>query len=160
MIVCEPHFRFYDINSFWSDTVKLWGVSGVLCWVYTLFILFSMISHRSGHLGLIVIVHSTGTINIFELLCWESCEKVKCIEISRVSSLCVSFWKRSMIFDAIDDLPYWARVRAFWSMHLRMLIIIFELIVLLFYINKTTCHNRRAIISMTSTVNVRDAMVW
>lgn len=95
-----------------SDTGELWNISLGCCIVRALFLyVFRWISPRSDWFCSIVIVHSVNTINLRSLLCWKSCGMTKCIENSRVPNLCGPFWKRSLICDGIDDLPYWACVR-------------------------------------------------
>jgi len=72
-----------------------------------MFYLYSFLRKSPESLGpsSIVIVHSTITIISFSLLCWKSCGTVKYIENLRVSNLSGSFWKRSLIYDVINDLP-------------------------------------------------------
>ena len=101
---------FYDTNS--SGVIYL--SSGIFLWslAYVRVLLYICGSTAISWILLVLfLLLSTIAIIPHILLCQKSCGMVKYIEISRVPNLCVLFWKRSLIYDAIFDLPYWECVR-------------------------------------------------
>ena len=85
----------------WALRIFLWSLAYVRVLLY-----ICGSTAISWILLVLFLLLSTIAIIPHILLCQKSCGMVKYIEISRVPNLCVLFWKRSLIYDAIFDLPF------------------------------------------------------